>query len=67
MITDNQVRKLMKFLEQGKTLEQSSAKCGMDVKSARKYRDLDKLPSELQTERYGTGVHVAIYSSRSGL
>ncbi len=37
MITDNQVRKLMKFLEQGKTLEQSSAKCGMDVKSAHKY------------------------------
>ncbi len=51
MITDNQVRKIMKFLGQGKTMEQASAKCGMDVKSARKYRDLDKLPSELQAER----------------
>ncbi len=50
MITDNQVRKLMKLLGQGKTMEQSSAKCGMDVKRARKYRDLDKLPSELQAE-----------------
>ena len=35
-------------LGQGKTMEQASAKCGMDVKSARKYRDLDKLPSELR-------------------
>ncbi len=51
MITDNQVRKLMKLLGQGKTMEQASAKCGMDVKSARKYRDLDKQPSELQAER----------------
>ncbi len=34
MITDNQVRKLMELLGQGKTLEQSSAKYGMDVKSA---------------------------------
>ncbi len=51
MVTNNQVRKMMKFLEQGKTLEQSSAKCDMDVKTARKYRDTDKLPSELQAER----------------
>jgi hypothetical protein len=54
MITDNQVRKLMKSLQQGKTLEVSAAKSDMDVKTARKYRDLGRLPSELQAERIRT-------------
>jgi hypothetical protein len=51
VITDNQARKLMKFLQQGKTLDLSAAKSGMDVKTARRYREFDKLPSELQAER----------------
>lgn len=51
MITDNQVRKLKKYLSQGKTLEVSAARSGMDEKTARKYRRLDKLPSEIKADR----------------
>jgi hypothetical protein len=51
MITDNQVRKLKKYLSQGKNLEVASAKSGMDEKSGRKYRDIGKLPSEIRAER----------------
>jgi hypothetical protein len=51
MITDYQVRKLKKFLAEGKTLEVSAARSGMDEKTARKYRDLEKLPSEIRTDR----------------
>ena len=51
MITDNQVKKLKKYLSQGKTLEISAARSGMDEKTARKYRDQDKLPSEIKAGR----------------
>jgi hypothetical protein len=51
MITDNQVRKLKKYLSQRKTLEVSAARSGMDEKTARKYRDIDKLPSEIKAGR----------------
>lgn len=51
MITDNQVRKLKKYLNLGKTLEISAARSGMDEKTARKYRDVDKLPSEIRAGR----------------
>ncbi len=51
MITDNQVRKLKKYLAQGKTLEVSAIKSGMDEKTARKYRDQDKLPSKIKAAR----------------
>ena len=51
MITDNQVRKLKKFLSQGKTLEVSAARSGRDEKTARKYRGLDQLPSEIRATR----------------
>lgn len=51
MITDNQVKKLKKYLSEGKTLEVSAAKSGMDEKTARKYRDQDKLPSEIKAVR----------------
>lgn len=54
MITDNQARKLMKYLEEKKTLEVAAVKSGMDEKTARKYRDLGKLPSELKAERIRT-------------
>ena len=51
MITDNQVRKLKKYLSQGKTLEVSAVRSGMDEKTARKYREQVKLPSEIKAER----------------
>ena len=54
MITDNQVRKLMKYLQEEKTLEAAAAKSGMDEKTARKYSKLGKLPSELNAERTRT-------------
>ncbi len=54
MITDNQARKLMKYLQEQKTLEVGAAKSGMDEKTARKYRDLGKFPSELKAERIRT-------------
>jgi hypothetical protein len=54
MITDNQARKLMKYLHEKRTLGVAAAKSGMDEKTARKYRDLGKLPSELEAERIRT-------------
>ena len=51
MITDIQVRKLKKYLAQGKTLEVSAARSGMDEKTARKYRDKKRLPSEISAGR----------------
>ncbi len=50
MVTDNQVRKLMKLSKREKTLGQASAKAGMDEKTARKYLRVQKLPSGLKTE-----------------
>ena len=37
MVTDCQVRKLMKLLNEEQTLSLASAKSGMDEKTARKY------------------------------
>ncbi len=51
MVTDRQVRKLMKLLNQEKKLSAAAEKAGMDEKTARKYRDLGKLPSEVAPER----------------
>lgn len=51
MITDVQVRKLKKYLGQGKTLEIASARSGMDEKTGRKYRDSGKLPSDIRADR----------------
>lgn len=51
MITDNQARKLMKYLHQEETLGVAAAKAGMDEKTARKYRNLDRLPSDIKAER----------------
>lgn len=50
MVTDNQVRRLKKMLSEGKNLSISAAKAGMDDKTARKYRDTGKLPTELKKE-----------------
>lgn len=47
MITDRQVKKLWKLLARKVPLGKAAARCDMDEKSARKYRDAGKLPSEL--------------------
>ena len=46
MVTDNQVRILMKLIHQEKTLETAAAKAGISEKTARKYRKLGRLPSQ---------------------
>jgi hypothetical protein len=48
MVTDLQVRTLMKFLKQDKTLKQAALKSGMDEKTARKYRNIGRLPSQMK-------------------
>ena len=45
MVTDVQVRKLRRFLEQGSSLAQASWRTGMSEKTARHYRDNTALPS----------------------
>ena len=51
MVTDRQAKRLWRALSSGKTLAQSSDKAGMDEKTARKYRRLGRLPSEVVSER----------------
>ena len=51
MIQDRQVKRLWQTLALGKTLAQSADKAGMDEKTARKYRRLGQLPSEVAPER----------------
>jgi len=46
MISDKQARKLMKLIQGEETLAMAAVKAGMDEKTARKYRDSGKLPSE---------------------
>jgi hypothetical protein len=48
MITDPQVRKLRRLVQQGTAKELAALKAGMDPKSARKYRRLGSLPSEVK-------------------
>jgi len=50
MVTDKQVRILMKALHTEKSKATAAAKAGMDEKTARKYERLGKLPSELDVE-----------------
>jgi len=49
MVTNNQVRILMKLTNKEKTLKTASAKAGMSEKTARKYHGLGKLPSQCKT------------------
>jgi hypothetical protein len=51
MITDNQVKKLKRELQHDARLETAAAQAGMDPKTARKYRALDTLPSEIKAAR----------------
>lgn len=48
MVTDQQVRRLLKLMHTEPTLATAAAKAGMDEKTARKYRRLGKLPSEIK-------------------
>lgn len=50
MVTDNQARRLKKMLSEGNKLNTSALKTGMDEKTARKYRDKGRFPSELKKE-----------------
>ncbi len=49
MVTDQQVRRLFKLVQTEKNFGIAAMKAGMDEKTARKYRRLGKLPSELDT------------------
>lgn len=50
MVTDQQVRRLLSLMQK-KTLAQAAAEAGMDEKTARKWRDSDKLPSQCKQPR----------------
>jgi len=52
MVTDRQVRRLMEQLGKGMSLGLAAAKADMDEKTARKYRSLGKLPSEVKVEHF---------------
>jgi hypothetical protein len=49
MVTDQQVRRLFKLVQTEKNFGIAAMKAGIDEKTARKYRRLSKLPSELKT------------------
>src|SRR5262245_42883176 len=51
MVTDNQVRRLMRFIQTEDSLAVAAAKAGMDEKTARKYIKSGKLPSQAQAVR----------------
>jgi len=48
MVTDQQVRLLMKHVKKGKKLSVAAAKAGMDPKTARKYHRSGRVPSEMR-------------------
>lgn len=50
MVTDQQVRRLFKLIQSEKNFGIAAMKAGMDEKTARKYRNKGKLPSELKQE-----------------
>ena len=50
MIKDRQVKRLWRVLLSGKTLAQSADQANMDEKTARKYRELGRLPCEVASE-----------------
>ena len=51
MMTDRQVKRLRRALVSGKTLAQSADKANMDESTARKYRDIGRLPGEVVAQR----------------
>ena len=50
MVTDAQVRRLMKLIQGEETLSLAAAKAGMDEKTARRHRDTGKLPSQTKIQ-----------------
>jgi len=48
MVTDEQVRLLMKLINKEQRLQTAAAKAGMSEKTARKYRQSGKLPSQVK-------------------
>jgi hypothetical protein len=50
MVTDRQVKRLLKLLQSERSLAAAAAKAGMDEKTARKYLKLGKLPCEVKVE-----------------
>ena len=50
MVTDAQVKRLMRLIQTEETLAIAATKAGMDEKTARKYRDAEQLPSQMKTE-----------------
>ncbi len=53
MVTDRQVRMLMKLINEEETLAAAAAKAGMDEKTARRWRDYGMVPSESRVEPHG--------------
>ena len=51
MVTDGQVRKLWRLLGEDRSLAASARMTGMDEKTARSYRDDERLPSHRRTRR----------------
>jgi hypothetical protein len=51
MVTDEQVRRLRKLSNTERNQEIAASKAGMDPTTARRYRGLERLPSELKKER----------------
>jgi len=51
MVTDRQVKRLWRALSFGKTLGQAADLANMDEKTARKYRQLGRLPGEVVSQR----------------
>jgi hypothetical protein len=52
MVTDKQVRDLFRFLLADRKLVRAARLTDMDEKTARKYRDLGKLPSDVAKPHY---------------
>jgi transposase len=48
MVSDSQIKQLLKLMERGETLAKVALKTGMDLKTARKYAKSKKLPSTLK-------------------
>ena len=48
-VTDRHVWRLRKFLMAGKLLKDAALRADIDKKTARKYRELGKLPTELES------------------
>ena len=51
MVTDHQVRKLMRLIARGEPLETAAVKAGMCENTARKYRQAGAPPSELRARQ----------------